>query len=84
MSRPTLIPPDPSRCQAERPNGHTFMTLGGAPGLVRCESKPTVIATETKAPHGSMSLCDACWKVFNEQMPLGAATFRPVSQEAVS
>ncbi len=37
---------DLDQCQAEKPNGHSFMTLGGRPGLVRCTNKPSVIITE--------------------------------------
>lgn len=71
-------PPDNNQCQAMKPNGNTFMTLGGIPGHVRCTSKPSVILTETKpAPDGligSMSLCADCLTVFNKQMPAGFAT----------
>jgi hypothetical protein len=56
-----LIPPDLERCQAEKPNGHTFMTLGGSPGRERCKDKPTVIVKEKKPGKdgqcGSMTLC---------------------------
>ena len=66
-----LIPPDPQRCQAEIPNGHTFMTLGGVPGLVRCSAKPSVIVTEREAgpdgQRGSMSLCPKCLEVLLKQ-----------------
>jgi hypothetical protein len=72
-----LIPPDLERCQAEKPNGNTFMTLGGTPGLVRCANKPTLLATEKAAGpdglHGSMSLCQECADVMAIQMP-GVAT----------
>jgi len=71
--KPELTPPDRDRCQAEKPNGNTFMTLGGRPGLVRCENKPVVIIHETEPDRngllGSMSLCQGCLKVFNEQQP---------------
>lgn len=66
-----LDPPDKKQCQAEKPNGNTFMTLGGRPGLVRCEALPKVIVTEMVPgdddEHGAMSLCGQCLTVFNEQ-----------------
>lgn len=79
---PQLEPPDPKRCQAEKPNGHTFMTLGGRPGLVRCENKPVTIATEV-APgkdgrRGSMSLCNDCWRVMVKQLGGFYASFEPL------
>ena len=79
----SLTPPDRARCQAEKPNGNSFMTLGGRPGMVRCSNAPTVVATET-APgedgrRGSMSLCADCRAVFERQMPAGYATFAPVA-----
>lgn len=68
-----LTPPDFDRCQAEKPNGHSFMTLGGRPGLERCDRKPTVLVTEKKpgadGRAGSMTLCDGCLAVFRKQMP---------------
>ena len=66
-----LIPPDEERCQAEKPNGYTFMTLGGVPGVVRCENRPTVIVRERLAGKdgrcGSMSLCHDCLQVLIDQ-----------------
>lgn len=77
-----LIPPDTNQCQAEVPNGYTFMTLGGRPGRDRCRNKPTMIATEVKPGEdgriGSMSLCDRCFEVFQKQMPAGTATFERI------
>jgi len=74
----TLIPPDTERCQAEKPNGVTFMTLGGRQELVRCSSKPTVIITEDvpgeDGQMGSMSLCPECLLVFREQCPQMSVT----------
>ena len=77
-----LTPVDLTRCQAEKPNGATFMSLGGRPALVRCTNKPALVATE-KAPGpdgqvGAMSLCDDCFAVFQKQMPPGAATFKRI------
>lgn len=68
-----LIPPDKKQCQAEKPNGNSFMTLGGVPGLIRCTNAPTVIAYELVAnpdtgQKGSMSLCEDCLKKFLEQV----------------
>lgn len=81
-SPPPLIPPDRKRCQAEKPNGANFMTLGGRPELVRCSNKPSVIATETKPGEdgrkGSISLCADCLKVFQRQLPPGFATFEVI------
>jgi hypothetical protein len=76
----TLTPPDKRQCQAEIPNGCNFMTLGGRPERIRCSNKPTILATET-APGldgliGSMTLCDACFAVFQRQMPKGFAVFK--------
>jgi hypothetical protein len=68
-----MIPVDLERCQAEKPNGESFMTLGGGHKMVRCDNKPTVIVTETqKGPdglNGSMSLCKDCLRVAYEQLP---------------
>lgn len=67
-----MIPPDLGQCQAEKPDGNSFMTLGGRPGLVRCTNPPTHLVTET-APGddgrmGSMTLCDNCLIVFKKQL----------------
>lgn len=68
-----LIPPDLKQCQAEKPNGNSFMTLGGVPGLERCRSEPTLIAHESKRADGkksgSMSLCLECSVVCKKQIP---------------
>lgn len=68
-----LIPVDYKRCQAEKPNGATFMTMGGTPQMIRCANKPTVVITETKEGkdglQGCMSLCDDCLKVAHKQLP---------------
>jgi hypothetical protein len=61
--RPTLLPVDLNRCQAEeRPGGqYSFMTLGPIPPLERCKKKPVCVATELKVGadgmRGAMSLC---------------------------
>jgi hypothetical protein len=69
-----LIPPDPHQCQAEKPNGHSFMTLGGVPGLVRYTNVPSVIAAEVEADeygrHGSMSLCGDCLNTLSSRAEL--------------
>jgi len=80
-----LRPPDLKRCQAEKPNGHSFMTIGGRPGgRERCGAAPTVIATEIKPGKdgqiGSMALCDDCLEVFQEQMP-GKAKIRRITEK---
>jgi len=67
-----LIPADRKRCQAEKPNGATFMSLGCVPKLIRCENKPLWLLKENKPGAdgltGSMTLCDDCLKKFQEQM----------------
>lgn len=77
----SLIPPDTGRCQAEKPNGNSFMTLGGSPGLERCRNIPLWIAREIKpgpdGQIGSMSLCRECRTVLERQMP-DYATFEPI------
>ena len=81
-----LVPPDKNRCQAEKPNGHSFMTLGGHPGRVRCEAAPTVIAKETKpgkdGKRGSMSLCDSCLAVMVKQCGGDSFTSKPIRAAA--
>ena len=72
------IPPDIMQCQAEKPNGNTFMTLGGIPGYVRCKNTPVFIAVakavENDGHIGSMSVCAECRKILEKQM-LGYAIF---------
>jgi hypothetical protein len=79
-----LTPPDYERCQAEKPNGNTFMTLGGQPGLERCTSKPTTLVKETKVGEdgqkGSMTMCAACLTVFLNQVPQGSFTFEDLKE----
>jgi len=72
VSKP-LIPPDYDCCQAEKPAGHSFMTLGGVVGaMVRCTNKPAFIVSEVKPGKdgqcGSMSLCTKCLEVFKKQV----------------
>lgn len=73
-----LIPPDRKQCQAEKPNGNSFMTLCGVPGHVRCTNKPAVILEENKKGKdgqiGSMSLCADCHAVFIKQLGKKFAT----------
>ncbi len=68
-----IAPVDVNRCQAEKPNGATFMSMGGVPELIRCKDKPTVIVVENEADKdglkGSMSLCDHCLSVAKTQLP---------------
>jgi hypothetical protein len=75
-----LIPPDTVQCQAEKPNGHSFMTIGGRPGLERCTNKPTMLVAEAHPGEdgriGSMTLCDDCFAVFQKQQPAGFAIFK--------
>ncbi len=78
-----LTPPDKARCQAEVPNGHSFMTLGGSPGRVRCSNVPTLIAKENQpgkdGRKGSMSLCESCAKVFVQELGPSFATLTPIN-----
>lgn len=72
-----IEPLDVERCQAEVPNGATFMTFGGVPGLVRCTSKPRYVLVERKRNkkdklHGAMTVCTSCFEVFKKQV--GEAT----------
>lgn len=77
-----LIPVDKKQCQAEKPNGYNFMTLGGVPGRVRCTNAPSAIITETElgkdGQRGSMSLCQGCWLVAAQQLGPDAFTSRHV------
>jgi len=70
-----MIPVDLGRCQADKPNGESFMTLGGGHKMIRCKNKPTVVIKETKPGpdglYGGMSLCDECLKKAYEQLPEG-------------
>lgn len=77
--RPPLIPPDRERCQCEERVG-SFMSFG-LPQMVRCQNKPTFIATEN-APssdgrRGSMSLCAHHAKVMM-QVKEGEATLKRI------
>ncbi len=82
MTKP--IPPDRERCQAEIKEG-SFMTLGPR-NFQRCKEVPTVIATERAVNEeyghkGSMSLCDACLKVFQLKMGAFYADIEPIKKE---
>lgn len=70
-----LTPPDRNQCQAEVPNGYSFMTLGGVPGRVRCKNKPTWLVIEASAgedgQRGSMTVCDSCCVVLKKHRPDG-------------
>lgn len=75
-----LKPPDQKRCQADKPNGYTFMTLGGKPGLVRCPNKAKWIATENgTGQRGSMSLCNECREVLIKQLGPNYATLKLIT-----
>lgn len=69
-----LVPVDYDRCQADVPNGYSFMTLGGQPGRERCREELAVIVSEDKPSkkdglRGAMSLCKKCLAVFKKQCP---------------
>lgn len=72
-------PPDPARCQAEIPNGHSFLTLGGQPGRTRCARGAVVIVAEKKVGgdgyRGIMSLCSGCLEAFEQQVGRDGHTF---------
>lgn len=80
-----LIPPDLARCQAEKPNGYSFMTLGGRPGRERCKNVPKIIVRETErgpdGKKGSMSLCGACFEVFQKQCPEAHVSFELIENK---
>ena len=77
-----LIPPDHKRCQAYKPNGVNFATLGGRPKMVRCENKPAFIATENMpgadGKIGSMSLCQECADILKQQLGENFATLKEI------
>ena len=77
-----MIPPDKKQCQAEKPNGHSFMTLGGSPGMERCKAAPVVIVQEKEPGEdgckGAMSLCLDCWKVMWKQLGPDFAEAHPI------
>ena len=75
----SLIPPDPTRCQAEFMQG-SFMTLGPR-SLWRCENKPVCIVREKKPNpidglKGSMSLCEECLARMKTKLGDNYATIR--------
>jgi len=79
----SLIPADLTRCQAEKPNGESFMTLGGGHKMVRCENAPTCVVYEMKAGPdgkcGSMSLCRKCRDVFVMTQSLDRYVFKDIA-----
>lgn len=81
-----LIPPDRKQCQAMKPNGNSFMTLGGVSGLVRCATTPTVIAKENSpgddGRKGSMALCDPCAAKLVEQAGANYARLIPIRKSS--
>ena len=78
-----LTPPNKRRCQAMKPNGRSFMSMGGVGKLIRCTNKPVVIAIEKEkgidGKIGSMSLCEDCMKVCKKDMP-GMAIYNPINK----
>lgn len=76
MSKKVKIEPiDSRRCQTEKPNGNSFMTFGGVPGLERCKNTPTRVLVEKEpgkdGEHGAMAVCPECFAVFKKQIGLG-------------
>lgn len=80
-----LILPDLKRCQAEITKRNPWVMGGPVVTRTRCESAPTVIATEN-APGpdgavGSMSLCESCAAVMRKQLGETFARFTPIADE---
>jgi len=79
-----LTPPDLKQCQAEKPNGESFMTLGGRPGRVRCTSPAKILVRETVSgsdgQKGSMTLCGDCFVVFQTQCPDARVSFELIER----
>lgn len=82
LKKPKLIPPDLKRCQAEKPNGCTFMSLGGVPRMIRCKNTPEFVAKERKpgkdGRRGSMSICRECLGVMVSQRGPNYAKLTPI------
>ncbi len=81
-----IEPLDVERCQAEKPNGNSFMTFGGVPGLERCKSRPAFVLVE-KNPgkdglHGAMTLCRECLTVFTKQVGMDNALAFEIKERA--
>ena len=80
---PEVIAHDPDRCQADVPNGHSFMSLGGRPGRTRCSAQPAFLATEDEpgedGRRGSMSLCASCRDQMIKQGADSGVTFTPLN-----
>lgn len=82
-----LAEPDLNQCEAEKPNGTNFMTMGGPSSRrSRCTAKPDVIATEREPREdglrGSMCLCFSCAGVMKVQLGQDYATFRLIGPQA--
>lgn len=76
-----LEPVDETRCQADKPNGHSFLTFGGVPGRVRCSERPTHIITEAKEKdgvRGEMSVCPECLAVASAQLGAGYFSIKAI------
>lgn len=77
-----LIPADLERCQGEIESYNAFGLGGPLYQEIRCENKPSVIATEKKPGKdgliGSMSLCKTCKEEFIKKMGKDFATFKPL------
>ena len=83
MKKETMLPIDVEQCQALVPNGNTFMTFGGKPGLIRCKNKPSWVAIEKEASEGErggMSLCNDCKAVCERQLP-NKVTYQRIGKE---
>lgn len=72
-NKPTLVPPDPERCQTEISSYRPFMMGGRVHETTRCLNKPDFIVSEIEPDEdglkGSMSMCKHCYAVFTKQCP---------------
>lgn len=81
-----LEPVDEERCQADGPNPEwSPFRLGPVPKRVRCSNMPVWVATE-KEPgkdglRGSMSLCQPCKEVCDEQLA-GQIEYKAIVRQA--
>lgn len=86
-----LIPPDYSRCQAERKVYLPFIMGGNVNQWVRCDIKPRWLAEEKKpgpdGVKGSMTLCDNCKKQMKKKYGkegLALPKITPINREGTT
>jgi hypothetical protein len=82
---PKIAPLDVDRCQAEKPNGASFMTFGGVPRLERCNSVPSYVLVETKEDEdglrGAMTVCSECFEVFKKQVGVSNTLYYEITRK---